>query len=85
MYQKIPKDKYKRVKIDDDIDVTGYKSMSYDYDFEKYPTGKIDYNRVNFVIETKGYRSSFTLSINGRDSLLKLKEALEFALEIEEE
>ena len=83
--RRMPKDKWKRVEINKNITVMGLKSMSYDYDLEKYPLGKLNNNEINLSIKTKEMGSSFNLEIHGRENILKLKEAVDFALEIDKE
>ncbi len=82
MLSEIPKDKYKRVKIGKQVEVTGYKSESYDYTNGFNKPAILNNNEVSLVIETGYDRSSdFKFRIHGREDLLKLKEALDFALE----
>ncbi len=86
MYQTTPKDSYKIIKINKNIEARGYKSMTYNYDFKKGNIGgKIDHDCVKLVIGNSGLGDSFELSISGRKSLLKLRKVIDFTLEIEEE
>jgi len=82
MQRTVPKDKYKRVKIDEAVEATGYKSLSYDHDFSK---GNIRGTVNNELCHLSIRSGSFELNIRNRTALLKLKEALDFALEIVEE
>ena len=87
MIRKVPEDKYKNVKIDENIEATGYKSLSYSYDFSSSNThGTINNEQCHLSIKTGyGEGGEFRLEIRNRTALLKLKEALDFALEIDEE
>ena len=85
MHQTIPEDKYKRMKIGKNVEATGYKSLIYDYS-EGFDSPKINNDLIHLSIKNSQFGSSlFELDVRGRDSLLKLKEAIDFALEIEDE
>lgn len=71
MFQKIPNDKYKRLVIGEN-DVIGYKSRA------PHDMGN---DCVSLTIES----SHFKLHIKGREHLLKLREVIDFALEVKEE
>jgi len=78
--QTIPKDKYKAFEIGN-TRVTGFKSMTYDYS-KGHHKPEINNDRISLTIRTiSDLESSFKFTIDGRDSLLKLKEVIEFALE----
>jgi len=82
MLQTIPKDKYKTVKIGKQVEVTGYKSTTHDYPEGFDSPSKLNNELVSLTIETGYDRSSdFKFRIHGREDLLKLKEAIDFALE----
>ena len=79
MQYEIPKDKYKKVKIDKSISAIGFRSTSYDFQ------DKLISDNIQLTIQTDTHDASFKFNIYGRDKVLKLKEAIEFALEIDEE
>jgi hypothetical protein len=85
MLSEIPKDKYKSVKIGKQVEVTGYKSGTYEYPDGFNKPSKLNNELVSLTIAT-GYDSSsdFKFRIHGRKDLLKLKEAIDFALEIDD-
>lgn len=85
MLSEIPKDKYKKVKIGKQVEVTGYKSESYDYTNGHNEPPILNNELVSLTIAT-GYDSSsdFKFRIHGREDLLKLKKAIDFALEIDD-
>ena len=86
MIRRIPKDKYKRVKIGKNIEAVGYKSETYDYNGEDgFNSPKLNNEAVSLVIRTNYDVSDFEFRIRDRKNLLKLKEAIDFALEIKEE
>ena len=68
----IPENKLKGVAVGDGVNATGYKSFRFND----------DNNEGASLVFTSG---NFKLDIRERKNLLKLKEALDFALEIEEE
>ncbi len=85
MLSEIPKDKYKKVKIGKQVEATGYKSEAYDYVNGLNEPPILDNDQVDLVIETGYDRSSdFKFRVHGREDLLKLKEAIDFALEIDD-
>ena len=84
MLRIIPEDEYKKVELGKNIEATGYKSSTYEYNFEKCPEGKLNYDQIKLIIKTKNTEDSFQsfqLEIQSRDALLKLKEVIDFALE----
>ena len=84
MLSEIPKDKYKSVKIGKQVEITGYKSETYDYP-DGFDNPVLNNDQVSLTIETGYDRSSdFKFRIHGREDLLKLKEAIDFALEIDD-
>lgn len=85
MLQTIPEDKYKRVKIDENMEVTGFKSLSYFHDFSSGNVrGTVNNEQCHLSIKTEyGEGGSFELNLRNRTALLKLQEALDFALEID--
>jgi hypothetical protein len=86
--KRMPENKYKRIELSEDMEVTGYKSMTCDYDPEKCPQGKLNNDKISLSIKTIGKEpsfSSFSLDIEGRELLLKLREVIDFALEIDKE
>ena len=88
MIQIIPKDKLKRIGISKEVEVTGYKSRTYDYSEGLNFKPKIDHDHISLIFKTISSGSTFSdfsLNISGRDAILKLKEAIDFALEIDEE
>lgn len=84
MLSVIPKDKYKSVKIGKQVEVTGYKSITYEYPEGWNSPAILNNEQVSLTIETGYDRSSdFRFCIHGREDLLKLKEAIDFALEVD--
>jgi hypothetical protein len=75
----IPKDTYKKVEIDKNISVTGFRSTTYDFQDKLIP------DLIQLTIQTDTHDASFKFNIRGRDKILELKEVIEFALEIDEE
>ena len=84
MLRTIPKDKYKSVKIGKQVDVTGFKSETYEYP-DGFDNPVLNNDRVSLTINTNHDKASqFKFHISGREDLLKLKEAVDFALEVDE-
>jgi len=88
MLQVIPENMYKRVLLSKDIEATGYKSEVFDYS-EGSDAGKRDNTKVSVNINLISDFNSlgnvgFRLKIDGRDTLLLLREAIDFALETRE-
>jgi hypothetical protein len=83
--QTIPEDAYKRVKIGDSVEITGFKSRCYSYPDGLNNAPVLNTDQIDLTIKVQDEASSFKFDIRGRENLLKLKEALEFALEIEKE
>ena len=79
MIRRYPEDRYKRVEIGDKVSATGYKSESYHCN-DGFDNPKPDNEQIELIIEA----SSFKLSVRGRKKILKLKEVVDFALEIDE-
>jgi len=82
MYRKIPKGKVLKAKISD-MDVSARKSITPKYNRDSgflKPTGELDHNDI-WITFSGG---SFSTSVSGRDNLEKLKELIEFALEMPE-
>lgn len=84
MIQKIPKDKYKSVEIGENITATGYKSLIYDYS-DGFNNPKLNDNEISLSIVTNSAGPDFKFTIQGRRNLEKLKESVDFALEIDKE
>lgn len=85
--QEIPKDQYRTVKLSKTITATGYKSRRFEYSGDLI-NGEccINPEGVSLIIRTNDVLSAnFELTIDNRTALLKLKEAINFALEIEED
>jgi len=90
MIRTIPEDKYKSVIVDKCIDITGFKSERYTWPNGHNSPSVLDTDAVHLNITSGGKFSSgnspeFKFVIRGRENLLKLKEAVDFALEIDEE
>ena len=84
MLRTIPKDKYKSVKIGEQVEVTGFKSETYDYP-NGFDKPVLNNEQVSLSINTNYDKASqFKFHISGREDLLKLKEAVDFALEIDD-
>lgn len=93
MLTTLPKNKYKEFKLEDtnvvpssDLTVTGYKSMTPLY--ERHPNEKT-LIRKNGQTDPEGAHiifrhGEFCLSVKGVSNLTKIKEAIEFALEIKQ-
>ena len=84
MLRTIPKNKYKAVKIGKNVTVTGFKSEIYEYPNGLDAPSVLNEEHVHLKIITNCDSSEFKLRINGRKNLLKLKNALDFALETED-
>jgi hypothetical protein len=82
MLRTIPKDKYKSVKIGKQVEVTGFKSETYEYPDGFNKPSVLNNDLVSLTINTNYDASEFRFRINGREDLLKLKEAIDFALEV---
>ena len=84
MLQTTPKNKYKSVNIGENVSITGYKSTTCDYS-EGLHHAKLNNNQVSLQIRTNHDASDFKFEVNGRENLEKLKEIVDFALEIKED
>jgi len=86
MLRVIPKHMYKDVEIGD-VRVCGYKSEVMDYS-DGLNNPKSDHRHVSLSITTSSgsaYCADFKFTVYGRENLEKMKEAIDFALEIIEE
>jgi hypothetical protein len=81
MLENTLENRYKRVALENNVEVSGYKSRSYFYSEGEFEDGKLNNDIISLIIKD----SSFKLEVNGRENLLKLKEALDFALEIDDD
>lgn len=77
MIQTIPQDKYKSLTLKE-LDVCGYKSWCYNYINGHNSEPVLDDNEVS--VEING--ACFRLRVSGREEVEKLKEAVDFALEL---
>lgn len=83
MYMNLSEDKYKRVKITEGIVATGYKSMRIGYTSMRMTDNKKvrdEGGSLTIATNLHGFDADFSLTINDRTALLKLKEAIEFAI-----
>ncbi len=84
MIRTIPKNKYKLVDIGKNIAATGFKSECYEYP-ESLNKPVLNNDQISLSIRSGYDTSDFKFTISGRKNLEKLKEAIDFALEIKED
>ena len=75
----IPEEQLKRVKFGN-IKVLAYSPPPSDFAEGPYETGEVNPHHMSIDITADGEGSGFRFDIQGRDNLLKLKEAIDFAL-----
>lgn len=85
MIHTIPENKYKTVKIGKLVEATGFKSETHEHPDGFNKPSKLNNDMVSLSIKTNYDKSAdFKFRIHGRKDLLKLKEAIDFALEIDD-